>query len=75
MSCLNIIQLKDNSSFSATDASLRKFLVSRDHKDNREAFLFPYGKFHLYDEFENGKNAGGLIDQVKLFISWLYVYC
>jgi putative ABC transport system permease protein len=68
MSCLNIIQLKDNGSFSATDASLRKFLVSRDHKDNREAFLFPYSKFHLYDEFENGKNAGGLIDQVKLFI-------
>jgi ABC-type antimicrobial peptide transport system permease subunit len=68
MSCLNVIQLRNNSSFSATDASLRKFLVSRDHKDNREAFLFPYNKFHLYDEFENGKNAGGMIDQVKLFL-------
>lgn len=68
MSCVTLIQLKDNSNFSATDASLRRLLVSRDIKDSREAFLFPYKKIHLYDEFENGKNAGGKIDEVKLFI-------
>ena len=30
-------------------------------------FLFPYGKSRLYNEFENGKNAGGRIQQIYLF--------
>lgn len=68
MSCMTVLQLKDNSSFSATDASLRKLLASHIKYDNREAFLFPYAKFHLYDQFENGKNAGGQIDQIRLFV-------
>jgi ABC-type antimicrobial peptide transport system permease subunit len=29
--------------------------------------LFPYGKSRLYNEFENGKNTGGRIQQVYLF--------
>jgi putative ABC transport system permease protein len=31
------------------------------------AFLFPYVKSRLYNEFENGKNAGGRIQQIYLF--------
>lgn len=30
-------------------------------------FLFPYAKSRLYNEFENGKNAGGRIEQIYLF--------
>lgn len=30
-------------------------------------FLFPYVKSRLYNEFENGKNAGGRIEQIYLF--------
>jgi len=30
-------------------------------------FLFPYVKSRLYNEFENGKNAGGRIQQIYLF--------
>jgi putative ABC transport system permease protein len=30
-------------------------------------FLFPYVKSRLYNQFENGKNAGGRIQQVYLF--------
>ncbi len=31
------------------------------------AFLFPYAKSRLYNEFENGAEAGGRIDQIYLF--------
>ncbi|HTE31011.1 MAG TPA: ABC transporter permease, partial [Chryseolinea sp.] len=30
-------------------------------------FLFPYAKSRLYNEFENGKSAGGRIQQIYLF--------
>ena len=30
-------------------------------------FLFPYAKSRLHNEFENGKNAGGRIQQIYLF--------
>lgn len=31
------------------------------------AFLFPYAKSRLYNEFENGNEAGGRIEQIYLF--------
>lgn len=31
------------------------------------AFLFPYAKSRLYNEFENGNNVGGRIQQIYLF--------
>ncbi|WP_350289100.1 ABC transporter permease [uncultured Croceitalea sp.] len=30
-------------------------------------FLYPYTRSHLYSEFENGKEVGGLIDIIRLF--------
>jgi putative ABC transport system permease protein len=33
----------------------------------KEAFLFPMSKWHLFGEFENGKNTGGQIQFVWLF--------
>jgi putative ABC transport system permease protein len=34
---------------------------------NKQAFLFPMSKWHLYEEFKNGKNIGGQIQFVWLF--------
>jgi hypothetical protein len=34
-------------------------------------FLFPYAESRLYSEFENGKKAGGRIQQVFLLVLWL----
>ena len=31
-------------------------------------FLFPFSKLHLYGTFTNGKNTGGEIEQVRLFM-------
>ncbi|NQZ44676.1 MAG: ABC transporter permease [Flavobacteriaceae bacterium] len=55
----------DYASFSDKIKTLRK-------NHDKEApdmvtFLYPYSRTHLYDEFENGVEVGGLIDIIKLF--------
>lgn len=67
ITCMTIIKLKNSQTFAAADAAVRKLISSQEKDTDLEAFLFPYSKFHLYDEFENGKLIGGRIDQVKLF--------
>jgi len=67
INCSTLFKLKKNADFNAADVSLRK-LVKGHHKETQmEIFLFPFSKYQLYDHFENGKVAGGRIDQVRLF--------
>lgn len=64
-----IIQLKDESSFAAADAQMRKiFMQKQNGAKYIEFFLFPFKKVHLYNFFGNGKLIGGSIDQVKLYL-------
>lgn len=67
ITCMTIIKLKSSQTFAAADAAVRKLISLQEKDTDLEAFLFPYSKFHLYDEFEDGKVTGGRIDQVKLF--------
>ncbi|MDN3588928.1 ABC transporter permease [Pedobacter aquatilis] len=71
ITCMTYFQLKDNVSMEATNKLLQKFIVNKEadlKTMTYEPFLFPYSKMHLYDNFQNGKSAGGRIDQIKLFI-------
>lgn len=64
-----IVQLKNTADFAIADAQMRKLFKLNEPSDNSiEFFLFPFRKVHLYDQFENGKLAGGRIDQVKLYL-------
>lgn len=64
-----LVQLKDNSMFSAADAQVRKiFKLNYPKADFKKFFLFPYKKSHLYNHFEEGKLLGGKIDEVKLYL-------
>jgi len=67
ITCATVFKLKKEADFAATDAAIRKMIRSHDPDTQLEAFLFPYAKFHLYNVFENGKPAGGRIEQVRLF--------
>lgn len=67
ITCTTLVKLKDKNQFEAADAGMRKLIKSNDPKTQLEAFLFPFAKYHLYNEFTNGKASGGRIDQVKLF--------
>ncbi|MBG6233838.1 ABC-type antimicrobial peptide transport system permease subunit [Pedobacter sp. CAN_A7] len=67
INCATVFKLKVNADVSATDASLRKLAKAHHKESQMEIFLFPYQKYQLYDEFNNGKVVGGRIDQVRLF--------
>ncbi len=71
ITCLTLFQLKDNADLTATNTAIKNFIVNKeaDLKEmTYQLFLFPLAKFHLYDHFENGKSAGGKIDQLRLFV-------
>ncbi len=67
------VQIADNTDMQTVsakikDSKLKRVLVEDDDaRFKPEIFLFPMERWHLYDEFKNGKNAGGRIQYV-----WLY---
>jgi putative ABC transport system permease protein len=67
-----VITLSDKNGFDAADASFRKLIKSNVSETIMEAFLFPYDKIYLYNEFKNGRSVGGKIDQVNLFLGMAF---
>ncbi len=65
--CLSILQLNSRDNFEQANGQI-KDIFNRNEKDTGiEVFLHPISRWHLYNDFENGKSAGGRIDQVKIF--------
>lgn len=61
------VLLKDPSAYDKANA-LVKTMISRHDKENKNVlWLYPFSQLHLNANFENGKPAGGLIDQIHLF--------
>ncbi|RZM27211.1 MAG: ABC transporter permease, partial [Pedobacter sp.] len=67
ITCATFFKLTDKSYADRIDKGLRNLIKSHEKDTQLEAFLYPFAKKHLYAEFENGKEVGGRIDQVKLF--------
>ncbi|WP_029275062.1 ABC transporter permease [Pedobacter borealis] len=66
--CLTLVQLQDNNFFTAAN-DLMHGIYKRNQKDNLAvALLHPLTKWHLYDDFVNGKSVGGKINQLKIFL-------
>jgi len=63
-----IVMLKDPQQFTTADGQVREIFKQNTNNNYIEFFLFPFKKAHLYDQFENGKLAGGRIDQIKLYL-------
>lgn len=42
-------------------------MFSHNHDKISTYFLFPMSKWHLYSDFKDGKNVGGMIEYVKMF--------
>lgn len=71
ITCLTLFQLKDNANLEATNTAIKNFVVNKEpnlKEMTYQIFLFPLAKYHLYDNFNNGKSAGGKIDQLRLFV-------
>ncbi|RYE52883.1 MAG: FtsX-like permease family protein, partial [Sphingobacteriales bacterium] len=65
--CLTILQLKSNSYFEQANGQMKELVRRNRDEKGVEAFMHPLSKWHLYNNFENGKPAGGRIDQLKIF--------
>jgi putative ABC transport system permease protein len=68
-SFLIYVELEPNSSFDAVSAKIKD--VEKDklnqEKSKPQLFVHPMRKWHLFGDFENGKQAGGRIETVWLF--------
>ncbi|QNK63419.1 ABC transporter permease [Pedobacter sp. PAMC26386] len=60
------IVLKKDVNLESFNAKIKSFLHSKGEK-TRELFVRPYANAYLYDKYENGKQAGGRVEYVKLF--------
>ncbi len=64
-----VVKLKDPAALAKAN-SILKGMVGRHNEGNlNQFFLHPFSKLHLYSKFENGKPAGGMIEQIQLFIT------
>jgi ABC-type antimicrobial peptide transport system permease subunit len=63
------VLLKPHIYISAVNAHIRKFVASHiGEKSTNEIFLYPVNRLHLYGNFENGIETGGLMERVKIFL-------
>ncbi len=62
-------QLKAGVDFENVSAKIKDIRMNRDNPPayKPEFFLHPMSKWHLYSDFKDGKNTGGLIEYVWLF--------
>lgn len=61
------VLLKSQASVGMANQKLADLIKNNCPECTTAPFLFPYAKSRLYNEFENGKNAGGRIQQIFLF--------
>jgi len=65
------VALQPGATMKAVDQKLKPVIKKydpRDYKNIRmEIFLHPFRDWHLYSDFENGKEAGGYIDYIRMF--------
>ena len=62
------VLLKDGTNYAAFSEKIKTLRKAYD-KESPEmvTYLYPYTRTHLYSEFENGVEVGGLIDIIELF--------
>ncbi|MEJ7586260.1 MAG: ABC transporter permease [Ferruginibacter sp.] len=63
------VQLNDGVDFKKASANIKNTRMKRDDPPayKPEFFLHPMRKWHLYSDFQNGVNTGGLIQFIRLF--------
>ncbi|MDP4246240.1 MAG: ABC transporter permease, partial [Bacteroidota bacterium] len=62
-----IVLLKPGITENRADSLFRDIIKAHAGKVTNEVFLYPLTRLHLYGNFENGKEAGGNIRNVRLF--------
>ena len=61
------IQTVPNADTALLNKNITKIKRSHGKDEISSYFVFPMSHWHLYSDFENGKNTGGMIEYVRLF--------
>ena len=62
-----MVMLKENTSVDVVNAKIKNYIKTKNKDSNVELFLQNYGESYLYSNWDNGKQAGGRIENVKIF--------
>ncbi len=66
-----LVQLPEQGEMEKVSEKIKSVIHDHEKEENKiynkQAFLFPMSRWHLYEEFKNGKNIGGQIQFVWLF--------
>ena len=67
------VELEKNADVAALNQKLYGYIESKDSSANAQPFLFSMNDWRLYNKFEEGKQAGGRIQYVRMFtgIAWI----
>jgi len=65
--CQTLVQLNNPDALNRANNIFSTIVDKHDKGNKNQLFLFPFAKLHLYEKFENGKSAGGLIEQMHIF--------
>ena len=65
---LTLVKLNPNANVAAINAELGGIVKRHMPAAKETIFIYPLTKLHLYGEFVNGKNTGGKIQQVRIFV-------
>jgi putative ABC transport system permease protein len=60
-------RLQDQADLDKISAKLKPLFNGHGREDKAELILHPMSKWHLYADFNNGKNTGGAIEYIKMF--------
>ncbi len=61
------IQTVPNADTALLNKNITKIKRAHGNDEISSYFVFPMSRWHLYSDFENGKNTGGMIEYVRLF--------
>ena len=61
------VMLTSNASVDEVNVKIKNYIKSKKKDSNVELFLQNYGESYLYSNWDNGKQAGGRIEYVRIF--------
>ncbi|TSD66914.1 FtsX-like permease family protein [Inquilinus sp. KBS0705] len=64
-----VVQLKSSAGLAKANKIMNTMVGRHNDGNKNQLFLYPFAKLHLYSNFVDGKPAGGMIDQIHLFIT------
>ena len=67
-SFVTMVSLKENADIELVNRKVEALVKANTPQNSQPHFLYQASKLHLFGKFENGKNIGGDIEQIYLFI-------